>query len=90
MSVESTVRAVTTLRLSEMKQYLSHSDITVYTHSVKVAYTAYRFAIELGIAKRYEGAKNAIISAGISGIEHPHYTECYYVLACHMTEADFS
>ena len=36
-------------RLSEMKQYLSHSDITAYTHSVKVAYTAYRFAIEKGI-----------------------------------------
>ncbi len=51
---------------------------------------AYRFAVELAIAKRYEGAKNAIISAGISGIEHPHYTECYYVLACHLTEADFS
>ena len=51
---------------------------------------AYRFAVELAIGKRYEGAKNAIISAGISGIEHPHYTECYYVLACHVTGADFS
>lgn len=51
---------------------------------------AYRFAVELAIGKRYEGAKNAIISAGISGIEHPHYPECYYVLACHMTQADFS
>lgn len=51
---------------------------------------AYRFAIELDVATRYEDAKGAIISAGISGIEHPHYTECYYVLACHVTEADFS
>ena len=51
---------------------------------------AYRFAVELNIAKRYEGAKGAIISAGISGIEHPHYTECYYVLARHVTDADFS
>lgn len=50
---------------------------------------AYRFAVELDIAKRYEAAKGAIISAGISGIEHPHYTESYYVLALHVTEADF-
>ena len=33
-------------RLDEMKQYISHSDISVYTHAVKVAYTAYRFAVE--------------------------------------------
>ena len=33
-------------RLDEMKQYVSHSDISVYTHSVKVAYTAYRFAVK--------------------------------------------
>lgn len=51
---------------------------------------AYRFAVELNIAKRYESAKGAIISAGISGIEHPHYPECYYVLACHVVESDFS
>ena len=51
---------------------------------------AYRFAVELNIATRYEDAKGAIISAGISGIEHPHYPECYYVLACHMTDSDFS
>lgn len=50
---------------------------------------AYRFAVELNIAQRYESAKGAIISAGISGIEHPHYPECYYVLANHATEADF-
>ena len=51
---------------------------------------AYRFAVELNIAKRYEAAKGAIISAGISGIEHPHYTECYYVLATHLVAEDFS
>lgn len=51
---------------------------------------AYRFAVELNIAKRYESAKSAIISAGISGIEHPHYPECYYVLTNHATAADFS
>ncbi len=51
---------------------------------------AYRFAVELNIAKRYESAKGAIISAGISGIEHPHYTECYYVLTNHVTGDDFS
>ena len=33
-------------RFDEMKNYLSHSDISVYTHSVKVAYTAYRFAVK--------------------------------------------
>ncbi len=36
-------------RLDEMKQYLSHSDISVYTHAVKVAYTAYRFAVKYNI-----------------------------------------
>lgn len=51
---------------------------------------AYRFAVELNIAKRYEAAKGAIVSAGISGIEHPHYTECYYVLANHLVAEDFS
>lgn len=51
---------------------------------------AYRFAVELNIATRYEAAKGAIISAGISGIEHPHYTECYYVLANHLIAEDFS
>jgi hypothetical protein len=51
---------------------------------------AYRFAVELNIAKRYEDAKGAVISAGISGIEHPHYTESYYVLALHATGADFA
>lgn len=51
---------------------------------------AYRFAVELEIADRYSAAKSAIISAGISGIEHPHYTECYYVLANHVTGDDFS
>ncbi len=52
--------------------------------------SAYRFAMELNIADRYSGAKSALISAGISGIEHPHYPECYYVLACHVGETDFS
>lgn len=50
---------------------------------------AYRFAVELNIATRYESAKGAIVSAGISGIEHPHYPECYYVLTNHATAADF-
>ncbi len=51
---------------------------------------AYRFAVELEICDRYSAAKSAIISAGISGIEHPHYTECYYVLTRHLTDEDFS
>ena len=33
-------------RLDEMRQYLSHADVSVYTHSVKVAYIAYRFAVK--------------------------------------------
>ncbi|MBR5948783.1 MAG: lipase family protein [Clostridia bacterium] len=41
----------------------------------------YRFVVELDIADRYEAAKAAIIRSAISGIEHPHYTESYYVLA---------
>ncbi len=51
---------------------------------------AYRFAVELDIAKRYEDAKGAVISAGISGIEHPHYNESYYLLSLHATAADFA
>ena len=33
-------------RYAQMKQYFSHSDITVYTHCLKVAFAAYRFALE--------------------------------------------
>ena len=33
-------------RYAEMKNYYSHSDITVYTHCIKVAFAAYRFAVE--------------------------------------------
>ena len=36
-------------RYDEMKQWISHSDITVYQHCIKVAYTAYRMAMRLGI-----------------------------------------
>ncbi len=51
---------------------------------------AYRFAVELAIAKRYESAKNALINVGITGVEHAHYPESYYVLASHITAADFT
>lgn len=50
---------------------------------------AYRFAVELNIADRYENAKTAIAAAGLSGIEHPHYPETYYVLALNVTQSDF-
>ena len=33
-------------RYREMKKYYSHSDITVYTHCVKVAYAAYSYAVK--------------------------------------------
>ena len=36
-------------RYREMKKYYSHSDITVYTHCIKVAYAAYSFAIKHNI-----------------------------------------
>ena len=49
----------------------------------------YRFAVELNIADRYEKAKTAIVSAGLSGIAHPHYFESYYVLSNHVTAEDF-
>lgn len=41
----------------------------------------YRFGVELNIADRYENAKKQIVDSYLSGIEHPHYTESYYVLA---------
>ncbi len=36
-------------RYAEMKQYYSHSDITVYTHCIKVAVAAFGFAVKHGI-----------------------------------------
>ena len=36
-------------RYDEMKQWISHSDVTVYEHCIKVARTAYRLAERLGI-----------------------------------------
>ena len=51
---------------------------------------AYRFAIELNYAKRYESAKNALISVGVTGVEHAHYPESYCVLANHVTADDFA
>lgn len=50
---------------------------------------AYRFAVELNIAKRYESAKTALVSAYLGGIEHPHYTETYYVLANNIAASVF-
>lgn len=52
--------------------------------------TTYRFVTEINIAKHYESAKSALISSGIGGLEHPHYSESYYVLAKHATAAAFS
>lgn len=36
-------------RFEEMKQYISHSDITVHKHCLKVAFTAYTMAIQHNI-----------------------------------------
>jgi len=50
----------------------------------------YRFVVELNIAKHYESAKTALISSGIGGLEHPHYSESYVILAKHATASNFS
>lgn len=49
----------------------------------------YRFVVELNIADRYESAKTAIIRSAIGGLEHPHFTESYYVLAKNMKGSQF-
>lgn len=49
----------------------------------------YRFVVELNVADHYESAKSAIISSAIGGLEHPHYTESYTVLAKHATASNF-
>lgn len=50
---------------------------------------AYRFVVELNVAKRYEKAKSKIVESAIGGLEHPHYTESYYVLANHVSRSDY-
>ena len=50
----------------------------------------YRFVVELNVADRYENAKTALVSSAIGGLEHPHYTESYYILAKHATASNFS
>ncbi|MCH5304380.1 MAG: VWA domain-containing protein, partial [Ruminococcus sp.] len=52
--------------------------------------SAYRFAVELDIADRYETAKTQIVYGAIAGITHPHYTESYYVLADNIKAETFS
>ena len=53
------------------------------------AISNYRFVVELNVAKRYENAKSKIIESAIGGLEHPHYTESYYVLANHILGSDY-
>lgn len=45
---------------------------------------AYRFGVELNIAKRYESAKLGIVRSGLGGLAHPHYNESYYLLTKHI------
>lgn len=52
--------------------------------------SSYRFVVELDMAGRYEAAKAAIVRSAISGIEHPHYTESYYVLANNISATHFN
>ncbi|SET45427.1 lipase family protein [[Clostridium] polysaccharolyticum] len=50
----------------------------------------YRFVVELDIADHYEDAKTALIGSAIGGLEHPHYTESYFILAKHAAASNFS
>lgn len=50
---------------------------------------AYRFAVELNIAKRYEKAKSSIIASAIGGLAHPHWQETYYLLSTHINSSNF-
>ncbi|MBQ7929860.1 MAG: InlB B-repeat-containing protein [Clostridia bacterium] len=54
------------------------------------AIDAYRFGVELNIADRYENAKKQIVDSYLSGIEHAHYTESYYVLADNIGTGSFN
>lgn len=49
----------------------------------------YRFVVELNIAKRYEKAKTGIIKSYLGGVENPHYTESYYILAKNISSSEF-
>lgn len=49
----------------------------------------YRFVTELNIADRYEDAKSHIIRSAIGGLQHPHYTESYYILASYIGGSSF-
>jgi hypothetical protein len=51
--------------------------------------SATRFGTELNIADRYEAAKTAIVRSGLGGLEHPHYTESYYLLSNHVYASSF-
>ena len=50
---------------------------------------AYRFAVELDVAPRYESAKSALIEIGVGGVKHPHYPETYCMLAGVLTADAF-
>lgn len=41
---------INSARYAQMKACYAHTDITVYQHSIRVAYTAYRMAIAWGIS----------------------------------------
>lgn len=47
-----------------------------------------RFAIELDISDKYKLAHYYIIKTGMGGVEHPHYTETYYLLAKYIEKCN--
>lgn len=81
--------------------YISEKNLLIYTVCQCPEYFLQLLAAKMGaeigdlefatwdVAKRYESAKRAIIRSAIGGIEHPHYTESYYVLAKNITEGAF-
>ena len=48
------------------------------------------FGVELDIAPRYRWAHINVVRSGLTGIEHPHFPETYYVLSGHVKNATFS
>ena len=41
----------------------------------------FNFVVGHDVANKYSAARKAIIGSYIAGIEHPHYSETYYVIA---------
>ena len=47
------------------------------------------FAINHIISPRYKKAHKCVVSSALGGLEHPHYSETYYLLSTHMSGTMF-